>query len=215
MDTRLTSLVSPPTAELIPLSSRVVSRAHWRICRLLCCCRVGPPTQLEPSVVWQQSTSVWDLQWICVSCVRTIPAGDIPSCTQEPCGVGGLCCNGPRHKWMGHHNWTAWTTCFKMIVACVLKWRSRTGHRSLNLHVHERAGRRNFCNRTLMCSTRELFALGRQPCAQGNPTQMVEHTILVGGLRDVHHQPKRTHTAGLARHETGVKVTGNGRPKNP
>ena len=61
---------------------------------LLCCCRVGPPPQFEPSVdrrmqwspVWQQSTLVWDLQWICVSCSRTVPASDIPSCPQVPCG---------------------------------------------------------------------------------------------------------------------------------
>ena len=48
-----------------------------------------------------------------------------------------------------------------------------------------------------------------------NPTQMVEHTILVGSRRDVHHPPKRTDSARLARIETGVKGNGNGLPKSP
>ena len=76
------------------MSSRVVSRANRRTSR------VGPPPQFKPNVdawsvspVWQQSTSVWDLQWICVSCSRHIPAGDIPSCPQVPCGV----CADPAH----------------------------------------------------------------------------------------------------------------------
>ena len=70
---------------------------------------------------------------------------------------------------------------------CILGWRSRTGHRSLNLHVHERAGPKHFCNRTL-----------------GVPT-MFQHrwrnTVLVEGLGDVHHQ--KIDTEGLARHEIG------------
>ena len=89
---------------------------------------------------------------------------------ERRCRLGrwGSICDGHRHKWMGHNKWTAcaWTTCVNGICDCALKWRSRTGHWSLDLHVQERAGRRNCCNRTLIWSTRELFALGRQPCAQ-------------------------------------------------
>ena len=96
MDTRWTLLVSPPNraANSLVLPSGFPSPPENLS---LCCCRVGPPPQFEPSIdrrmewspVWQQSTSVWDLQWICVSCSRTVPAGDIPSCRQVPCGVCG------------------------------------------------------------------------------------------------------------------------------
>ena len=34
------------------------------------------------SGLWQQLTLAWDLQWICFSCSRTVPTGDIPSCPQ-------------------------------------------------------------------------------------------------------------------------------------
>ena len=82
---------------------------------LLCCCRVGPPPQFEPSVnrrmewspVWQQSTSAWDLQWICVSCSRTVPAGDIPSCPQVPCGV----CGDPSHMVVDFRSNERWNWC--------------------------------------------------------------------------------------------------------
>ena len=57
--------------------------------------------------------------------------------------------------------------------------------------------------------------IGSPTMCSKNPTQMVEHTILVVGLRDVHHPPKRIDSARLAQFETGGKVTGNGLPKNP
>ena len=44
--------------------------------------------------------------------------------------------------------------------------------------------------------------IGSPTMCSGNPTQMAEQTFLVGSLRDVHRQPKRTDTARLARHET-------------
>ena len=82
---------------------------------LLCCCRAGPPPQFEPSVdrrmewspVWQQSTMAWDLQWICVSCSRTVPAGDIPSCPQVPCGV----CSDPSHMVVDFQSNERWNWC--------------------------------------------------------------------------------------------------------
>ena len=46
---------------------------------------------MEWSLVWQQSTFVWDLQWIWISCSSTVPAGDIPCCPL--CGV----CGDPSH----------------------------------------------------------------------------------------------------------------------
>ena len=87
-----------PTEEQILWSFRVVSRAHRRICR---CCVVAVwvlhhslnQASTNASPVWQQSTMAWDLQWICVSCSCTVPAGDIPSCPQVPCGV----CSDPSH----------------------------------------------------------------------------------------------------------------------
>ena len=82
---------------------------------LLCCCRVGPPPQFEPNVdrrmewspVWQQSTMAWDLQWICVSCSRTVPAGDIPSCPQVPCRVG----SDPSHMVVDFQSNERWNWC--------------------------------------------------------------------------------------------------------
>ena len=48
----------------------------------------------------------------------------------------------------------------------------------------------------------------------GNPTLMAEHTFLVEGLRDGHHQPQKTNTAGLARHDTGEKLAENAARKS-
>ena len=82
---------------------------------LLCCSRVGPPPQFEPSAdrrmewspVWQQSTLAWDLQWICISCSRTVPAGDIPSCPQVPYGV----CGDPSHMVVDSQSWNWCSRC--------------------------------------------------------------------------------------------------------
>ena len=42
---------------------------------------------------------------------------------ERRCRLGwrGFCCNGHRHKWMGHNNWSAWTACVNGIQDCALK----------------------------------------------------------------------------------------------
>ena len=80
MDTQWTSLVSPPTEEPIPLSSRVVSREHRRTCR--CCVAavwfLHHSSNQASTDAWSglqcgnSRRRLWDLQWICVSCSHTV-----------------------------------------------------------------------------------------------------------------------------------------------
>ena len=75
----------------------------------------GPPPQFEQrvnrrikwSLVWQQSTSAWDLQWMCVSCCRTVPAGDMPNCPTSAVWTCGV----PSHMVVGCRPNERWSWC--------------------------------------------------------------------------------------------------------
>ena len=114
---------------------------------------------------------------------------------------------------MAEHNsyWTAWNTSFIGIVACILRWRSRTGHRSLNLHVQEKAGRRHFCRRTLDVVHSRTVHIGL-------PTRFQHRwrdTQFMLGALEMFTTNSRGLTLKDLRDMSLGAVTGNGRPESP
>ena len=94
----------------------------------LCCRRIGPPPQFEPSndrrMEWSPSpvahSSEWAAEWLCVGCSRTVDLSDAPCSVSPPCPQ---CSNVPTMvvDVPGSQHWFWCPSCQRRLEPCVVE----------------------------------------------------------------------------------------------